>query len=154
MNLLDPQGPVAAANTTILIDSVFIMLVIVVPTIAAILGFAWWFRASNPRARYQPGFVYSGRVEMVVAGGNLAMALRKAQGEMEGREVSIGGAEDPARSTEKTYVPRESIDTGRHLSSLYSFTRGIDTMRRKPLSPPMTAIRSGPVTGSSPWPSR
>jgi cytochrome o ubiquinol oxidase subunit II len=66
MNLLDPQGPVAAANATILIDSVFIMLVIVVPTIAAILGFAWWFRASNPRARYQPGFVYSGRVEMVV----------------------------------------------------------------------------------------
>jgi cytochrome o ubiquinol oxidase subunit II len=66
MNLFDPQGPVAAANTTILIDSVFIMLTIVVPTIVAILGFAWWFRASNPRARYQPDFVYSGRIELVV----------------------------------------------------------------------------------------
>ena len=66
MNLLDPQGPVAAANSTILVDSVFIMLVIVVPTIIAILAFAFWFRASNPRAHYQPGFVYSGRVEMVV----------------------------------------------------------------------------------------
>jgi cytochrome o ubiquinol oxidase subunit 2 len=66
MNLLDPQGPVAAANTTILIDSVFIMLTIVVPTIVAILAFAWWFRASNPRARYQPNFVYSGRIELVV----------------------------------------------------------------------------------------
>jgi cytochrome o ubiquinol oxidase subunit II len=66
MNLLDPQGPVAAANSTILVDSVFIMLTIVVPTIAAILGFAWWYRASNPRAHYQPDFVYSGRVEMVV----------------------------------------------------------------------------------------
>jgi cytochrome o ubiquinol oxidase subunit II len=66
MNLLDPQGPVAAANSTILLDSVFIMLTIVVPTIVAILGFAWWFRASNPRANYQPNFVYSGRVEMVV----------------------------------------------------------------------------------------
>lgn len=54
------------ANSTILVDSVFIMLVIVVPTIIAILAFAFWFRASNPRARYQPGFVYSGRVEMVV----------------------------------------------------------------------------------------
>ncbi|MFK4569346.1 heme/copper-type cytochrome/quinol oxidase subunit 2 [Bradyrhizobium ottawaense] len=42
MNLLDPQGPVAAANSTILVDSVFIMLVIVVPTIFAILGFAFW----------------------------------------------------------------------------------------------------------------
>jgi len=66
MNLLDPQGPVAAANSTILVDSVFIMLVIVVPTIIAILTFAFWFRASNPKARFQPGFVYSGRVEMVV----------------------------------------------------------------------------------------
>jgi cytochrome o ubiquinol oxidase subunit II len=66
MNLLDPQGPVAAANSTILVDSVFIMLAIVVPTIIAILGFAFWFRASNPRAHFQPDFVYSGRVEMVV----------------------------------------------------------------------------------------
>ena len=41
MNLLDPQGPVAAANSTILVDSVFIMLVIVVPTIVAILAFAF-----------------------------------------------------------------------------------------------------------------
>jgi 3-phosphoglycerate kinase len=61
------------------------------------------------------GIVKRGRVEMVVAGGNLAMALRKAQGEMDGREVSIGGAEDPARSAEKTHVPRESIDAARRL---------------------------------------
>ena len=66
MNLLDPQGPVAAANSTILVDSVFIMLAIVVPTIFAILAFAFWFRASNTKARYQPDFVYSGRVEAVV----------------------------------------------------------------------------------------
>src|SRR5947199_6259525 len=58
MNLLDPQGPVAAANSTILVDSVFIMLAIVVPTIIAILAFAFWFRASNPRAQFQPDFVY------------------------------------------------------------------------------------------------
>jgi cytochrome o ubiquinol oxidase subunit 2 len=57
---------VAAANSTILVDSVFIMLAIVVPTIFAILAFAFWFRASNSKARYQPDFVYSGRVEMVV----------------------------------------------------------------------------------------
>ncbi len=66
MNLLDPQGPVAVANSTILVDSVFIMLTIVVPTIIASLAFAYWFRASNPRAHYQPDFVYSGRIEMVV----------------------------------------------------------------------------------------
>lgn len=42
------------------------MLLIVVPTIVAVLLFAWWFRASNRRARYQSGFVYSGRLELVV----------------------------------------------------------------------------------------
>jgi cytochrome o ubiquinol oxidase subunit II len=38
----------------------------VVPTIIGILVFAWWFRASNTRARFQPGFVYSGRIELIV----------------------------------------------------------------------------------------
>src|SRR5690348_11496627 len=65
-SVLDPQGPIGMAEKSILIDSLAIMLAIVVPTIVAILGFAWWFRASNPQAHYQPDFVYSGRVEMVV----------------------------------------------------------------------------------------
>ena len=64
--VLNPKGPVGAANATILIDSVAIMLAIVIPTIVATLACAWWFRASNARAQYLPDFVYSGRVEMVV----------------------------------------------------------------------------------------
>src|SRR5579872_3956541 len=66
MNLFDPQGPVAAAERTILIDSVAIMLAIVVPTIVAILAFAYYFRQSNSRAVYLPDFAYSGRIELVV----------------------------------------------------------------------------------------
>ncbi|HZR87933.1 MAG TPA: cytochrome ubiquinol oxidase subunit II [Bradyrhizobium sp.] len=66
MNLLDPQGPVAAANSTILVDSVAIMLAIVVPTIVAIFAFAYYFRASNTRAFYLPNFAHSGRLELVV----------------------------------------------------------------------------------------
>ncbi len=42
------------------------MLTIVVPTIAATLAFAWWFRASNTRATYLPDFAYSGRLELIV----------------------------------------------------------------------------------------
>ena len=49
----------------ILIDSVIIMLAIIGPTIAATLGVAWWFRASNPRAQRLPDFAYSGRIELV-----------------------------------------------------------------------------------------
>jgi cytochrome o ubiquinol oxidase subunit 2 len=66
MNILDPQGPIGAADTAILIDSVAIMLAIVLPTIAAIFAFAFWFRASNTKARYLPHWAYSGRIELVV----------------------------------------------------------------------------------------
>src|ERR1700748_1733189 len=66
MNILDPQGPIAAADKMILIDSISIMLAIVVPTIVAIFAFAWYFRASNTKAFYWPDWEYSGRLELVV----------------------------------------------------------------------------------------
>src|SRR5262245_31800980 len=59
------EGAVGKGNTTIMIDSLAIMLAIVVPTIAAILAFAWWFRSSNSRARRRPDFVESGQIELV-----------------------------------------------------------------------------------------
>ena len=64
--VLDPQGVIGQAEKTILINSLAIMLAIVVPTIAATLAFAWWFRASNARARYLPDWVFSGRIELIV----------------------------------------------------------------------------------------
>ena len=64
--VLDPRGIIGIAEKTILIDSLAIMLAIVVPTIAATLGFAWWFRASNTTAIYLPNFEYSGRIELIV----------------------------------------------------------------------------------------
>jgi cytochrome o ubiquinol oxidase subunit 2 len=45
---------------------VVIMLAIVIPTIALTIGVAWWYRSSNKRARRQPDFVYSGRIELLV----------------------------------------------------------------------------------------
>src|SRR4051812_34584965 len=62
MNILDPQGPIGAAEKTILIDSLAIMLAIVLPTIIAIFAFAFWFRASNTRAFHWPDWAYSGRI--------------------------------------------------------------------------------------------
>jgi cytochrome o ubiquinol oxidase subunit II len=64
--VLDPKGPVGEGNATILIDSVAIMLAIVVPTIVATLGVAWWFRSSNRRAFYLPDWEYSGQLELIV----------------------------------------------------------------------------------------
>jgi cytochrome o ubiquinol oxidase subunit II len=64
--VLDPKGPVGDGNATLLVDSVAIMLVIVVPTIIATLGIAWWFRSSNQRAFYLPDWEYSGQLELIV----------------------------------------------------------------------------------------
>jgi len=64
--VLDPKGPIAAADREILFNSLAIMLAIVIPTILATLGIAYWFRSSNRRARYRPDFTYSGRLEMLV----------------------------------------------------------------------------------------
>src|SRR4051795_6663318 len=64
--VFDPKGPVAAADRQILPTRLGIMLAIVIPTILATLGVAWWFRSSNERARYLPNFDYSGRLEMLV----------------------------------------------------------------------------------------
>jgi cytochrome o ubiquinol oxidase subunit 2 len=64
--VLDPKGPIAIANRQILLNSLGIMLAIVIPVIVATLGVAFWFRASNSRARYRPEFAYSGRLEMLV----------------------------------------------------------------------------------------
>ena len=64
--VLDPKGPIAAAERLILFNSLGIMLAIVIPTILATLGIALWFRSSNWRARYRPDFAYSGRLELLV----------------------------------------------------------------------------------------
>ena len=64
--ILDPKGPVGIAEKKILIGSLAIMLAIVVPTIIAALAFAWWYRASNTKAKYLPDWEFSGRIEIVV----------------------------------------------------------------------------------------
>jgi cytochrome o ubiquinol oxidase subunit II len=64
--VLDPQGPVSSAERLILLNATGIMLVVVLPVIALTLIFAWWYRASNPRATYRPDWSYSGQIELVV----------------------------------------------------------------------------------------
>jgi cytochrome o ubiquinol oxidase subunit 2 len=64
--VLDPQGPIAAAERLILINATAIMLVVVVPVILATLAFAWWYRSSNPRAGRSPELAYEGRMEFVI----------------------------------------------------------------------------------------
>ena len=64
--VLDPAGPVGAAQKLILIDSLAIMLAIVLPVLVLIAGVAFWFRASNTRAFYWPEWEFSGHLELIV----------------------------------------------------------------------------------------
>lgn len=66
IGVLNPAGPVGAAERIILYDSIAIMLAIVIPTMACTLFFAWRYRASNTSAEYLPEWSYSGRLEMLV----------------------------------------------------------------------------------------
>jgi cytochrome o ubiquinol oxidase subunit 2 len=66
LSVLSPQGPVGAAENAVLFDAVAIMMTIVAPTIVATFAFAWWFRASNGRAKRMPDWAYSGQLELVV----------------------------------------------------------------------------------------
>jgi cytochrome o ubiquinol oxidase subunit II len=64
--VLDPQGPIASAQRLLLINATAIMLVVVIPVILATLGFAWWYRSTNPRAIRSGDEFYEGRIEFVV----------------------------------------------------------------------------------------
>jgi cytochrome o ubiquinol oxidase subunit 2 len=64
--VLDPHGPVGAAERVILYDSTAIMLAVIIPVIVLTLVFVWWFRAGNRRARYRPDWEYSGRIEVII----------------------------------------------------------------------------------------
>jgi cytochrome o ubiquinol oxidase subunit II len=64
--VLDPQGPIAAQERLLLINTTEIMLVVVVPVIVMTLGFAWWYRASNSRANHSPDWAYQGGIELVI----------------------------------------------------------------------------------------
>ncbi len=58
-----------------------------------------------------------GTIEMVFTAGSLAMALKKAATELDGREFSLGVAEDPAQSDKPYYIPRQRIEQARRMIS-------------------------------------
>jgi cytochrome o ubiquinol oxidase subunit 2 len=98
--VLDPHGPIAAAERTILANATVIMLAVVVPVILLTLAFAWWFRASNPWARRDPEWAYSGPVEVTVWAVPTLVVL------FLGGIAWIGSHElDPARPLASTAAP-------------------------------------------------
>ncbi|WP_045769864.1 ubiquinol oxidase subunit II [Xanthomonas albilineans] len=64
--ILNPRGQIGQDEKTLLITSVVLMLLVVIPVIVMTLAFAWRYRASNTKARYEPNWSHSTAIEVVV----------------------------------------------------------------------------------------
>jgi cytochrome o ubiquinol oxidase subunit II len=64
--ILNPKGQIGQDEKTLLITAVVLMLLVVVPVIIMTLTFAWKYRASNTKARYEPNWSHSTAIEVVV----------------------------------------------------------------------------------------
>lgn len=52
--ILSPKGQIGQDEKTLLITATVLMLLVVIPVIIMTLTFAWKYRASNTKARYEP----------------------------------------------------------------------------------------------------
>jgi cytochrome o ubiquinol oxidase subunit II len=64
--ILLPKGPVGSQEKQLLLEALIPMLMVITPIILLTLWFAWWFRASNARAKYRPQWEYSGAIEFSI----------------------------------------------------------------------------------------
>jgi phosphoglycerate kinase len=58
-----------------------------------------------------------GKIRWVMTAGSLAMALKKAAAELEGKQFTLGMAEDPANKDQGWYIPPERIDQAKRMIS-------------------------------------
>ena len=64
--VLAPSGDVAAQQRDLLVISTLLMLIIIIPVMALTAWFAWHYRAANKKARYQPDWDHSTKLELVI----------------------------------------------------------------------------------------
>ncbi len=64
--ILDPKGPIAADERSLIATAVLLMLIVVAPVLVLTIAFAWRYRASNTRATFLPGAVQSRKVETLI----------------------------------------------------------------------------------------
>ncbi len=66
--LLTSAGPVAQGQSDLMMTAIYVMLLVVVPSIVMAVWFGWKFRKSNKNADYQPQWTHSTAIEVVVWG--------------------------------------------------------------------------------------
>ena len=66
LEVLNPKGSVGLSEKSLILDSTWAMLLVVIPVIALTLLFAWRYRVSNKRATYLPTWAHSTTIEIVI----------------------------------------------------------------------------------------
>lgn len=56
-----------------------------------------------------------GTIRWVITAGSLAMALKKAAAELDGKQFGLGVAEDPAHADKPFFIPRERIEQAKRM---------------------------------------
>ncbi|MGQ4273900.1 ubiquinol oxidase subunit II [Terrihabitans sp. B22-R8] len=64
--LMNPSGDVAVQQRDLIIASTLLMLVIIIPVMAATVIFAWRYRSSNTDADYDPDWHHSTKLEVLI----------------------------------------------------------------------------------------
>ena len=68
MVLLNSAGPVAQGLSDLMMTAIYLMLLVVIPSVIMALWFGWKYRAENKDADYQPTWAHSTVIEIVVWG--------------------------------------------------------------------------------------
>ncbi len=68
MVLLNNKGPVGQGQSSLMMTAIYLMLLVVIPSIVMALWFGWQYRASNKDADYKPTWAHSTTIEIVVWG--------------------------------------------------------------------------------------
>ena len=68
MVLLNSKGPVGQGQSDLMMTAIYLMLLVVIPSIVMALWFGWQYRASNKDADYKPTWAHSTTIEIVVWG--------------------------------------------------------------------------------------
>lgn len=66
--ILEPKGIVALHERNLILIAVALMLIVVIPVFIMTFVFAWKYRASNTKAKYDPEFTHSTWIELICWG--------------------------------------------------------------------------------------
>jgi cytochrome o ubiquinol oxidase subunit II len=73
--VLNPSGDIAAQQGHLVVVATLLMLLIIVPVIALTLLFAWRYRQNNTKAKYDPEWDHSTKLELVIWGAPLLIII-------------------------------------------------------------------------------